>query len=67
MSAPERPYEVMLLPQMEVAACHCTLREADAWMRAYNEASRGPTIAVVARLRCSRGERDPGRPARRSC
>ena len=37
----ERVYEVMLLPAMEVAERFCTLREAEAWMRTYNEVAGG--------------------------
>lgn len=30
-------YQIILLPEMEVAERHLTLREASAWIRAYNE------------------------------
>ena len=42
-----RCYKVLLLPTMETAARHCTLAEAEAWMRAYNLATHGPMLAVV--------------------
>lgn len=50
----ERNYEVLLLPTMEIAERFCTLREAEAWMRSYNDAARGPTVAVVAEDREAR-------------
>lgn len=55
----ERTYEVMLLPKMEVAERFCTLREADAWMRTYNDVAGGFPLAVVAEDR--RGAAQSGR------
>jgi len=44
----ERTYQVILLPQMEVAEQSCTLGEANAWINAYNEVIQGqPSRAVI--------------------
>ena len=40
-------YQVLLLPQREVAARHQTLTEASAWVRTYNEASASPQVRAV--------------------
>ena len=40
-------YQVLLLPQREVAARHQTLAEASAWVRTYNEASASPQVRAV--------------------
>lgn len=42
-------YQVILLPQREVAARGCSLAEANAWMQAYNHVlNGGPPVAVIA-------------------
>jgi hypothetical protein len=44
-----RTYQVVVLPQGEVAARGCSLREAEAWIRTYNEIMQpGPHQAVIA-------------------
>ena len=40
-------YQVLLLPQREVAARHQTLAEASAWVRTYNEALASPQVRAV--------------------
>ena len=40
-------YQVLLLPQREVAARHQTLAEASAWVRTYNEALAAPQVRAV--------------------
>jgi hypothetical protein len=42
-----RTYRVILLPKQEVAAEHLSLREAEAWARAYNEIMRDPRRQAV--------------------
>jgi hypothetical protein len=42
-------YSVLLLPRREVAARRLSLREADAWIRTYNDVMEGkPATAVIA-------------------
>ena len=44
----ERTYLVILLPQMEVVQRSYNLREANAWIHAYNEVIEGrPSRAVI--------------------
>jgi hypothetical protein len=44
-----RTYQVVVLPQGEVAARGCSLTEAEAWIRTYNEIMQpGPQQAVIA-------------------
>ncbi len=51
----ERNYQVVLLPKMEVVEQACTLGEAQAWIRAYNEVIGGsPTEAVIAQKNAGR-------------
>lgn len=38
--APVRTYRVVLLPKQEVAAAGLSLREAQAWVNAYNQVMR---------------------------
>jgi hypothetical protein len=40
-------YQVLLLPQREVAASHQTLGEALAWARTYNAAQGAPQVRAV--------------------
>jgi hypothetical protein len=42
-----RTYRVVLLPRQEVAAVGLSLREAQAWVRAYNEIMRDPRRQAV--------------------
>jgi hypothetical protein len=42
-----RTYRVVLLPRQEVAATGLSLREAQAWVRAYNEIMRDPRRQAV--------------------
>lgn len=42
-------FQVLIVPKGRVAASHCTLREAVAWVRGYREANIDPTkTAVIA-------------------
>ena len=44
----ERKYQVLLLPEREVAERGCSLREASAWIGAYNQIIEGePSLAVI--------------------
>jgi len=53
----DRMYQIVLLPQTEVVERACSLREARAWIRAYNEIMEGePSQAVIA-------EQEPARCA----
>jgi hypothetical protein len=42
-----RTYRVVLLPRQKVAAVGLSLREAQAWVRAYNEIMRDPRRQAV--------------------
>ena len=45
----QQRYQVVLLPQMEVVQRACSLREAGAWIAAYNEVMQDePGRAVIA-------------------
>lgn len=40
-------YQVLLLPSREVVARHCSLKEASAWLRTYNDVMRPRGVQAV--------------------
>ena len=47
MSVQSLTYRVVLLPQMEIAAERLSLREAQAWVQAYNQIMQSPRRQAV--------------------